>query len=162
LLRVVGQTATDFSSVAFPLADVSGLLEVAALALWGIHLMRIMSGKLQANRFAPLQESLKTRSIEPSDVVATVLDHEPRLIEAFMSAGFTQLSSEYARQTIARVVTLRQACQRWGVDERPFIIELNRRRDRVRSFELPLAPAVVAHRCAPQDQATSTNATTIQ
>lgn len=42
-LRVFFQTATDFAGVAFPVAGVSGLLEVTAIALWGAHLWRVMS-----------------------------------------------------------------------------------------------------------------------
>lgn len=41
-LRVVFQTLTDFTPLAFPVAGVSGLLEVTALALWGAHLAGLM------------------------------------------------------------------------------------------------------------------------
>ena len=41
-LRVVFQTLTDFTPAAFPLAGISGLLEVTALTLWGVHLARLM------------------------------------------------------------------------------------------------------------------------
>jgi hypothetical protein len=147
LLRVVGQTATDFSPAAFPLTGISGLLEVTALALWGIHLLRIMFGKAPRKGLT-LNEDLKTRSIQPLDKVAAVLDDEPRLVETFLLAGFTQLSSDYARQTIARVVTLRQACRRMGVDEQQFIALLNQQRQRLRSLELPLVPTPQADRCS--------------
>jgi len=41
-LRVVFQTLTDFAPAAFPIAGVSGLLEVTALAIWGAHLAGLM------------------------------------------------------------------------------------------------------------------------
>src|SRR5262249_23281390 len=44
-LRVFGQTLTDFTATAFPVAGVSGLLEVTALALWGAHLWSVMAGR---------------------------------------------------------------------------------------------------------------------
>jgi len=43
-LRVAGQTATDFADWVFPLAGVSGVLEVAGLAVWGAPLVRLMLG----------------------------------------------------------------------------------------------------------------------
>ena len=49
-LRVVGQTLTDFTATAFPFAGVSGLLEVAGLAMWGTHLWLIMAGKARIRR----------------------------------------------------------------------------------------------------------------
>jgi hypothetical protein len=42
-LRVVSQTLTDMTSPAFPVAAVSGLLEVAGLALWGLHMWKLMA-----------------------------------------------------------------------------------------------------------------------
>ena len=41
-LRVTMQVATDASAGAFPIAAVSGVLEVAALAIWGASLARVM------------------------------------------------------------------------------------------------------------------------
>jgi hypothetical protein len=46
-LRVAGQTLTDFAPAMFPITGISGVFEVLGLALWGVHLWRIMSGRLQ-------------------------------------------------------------------------------------------------------------------
>jgi hypothetical protein len=140
LLRVVGQTLTDFTPVAFPFAGVSGLLEVSGLALWGGHLALIMAGRprLRAARAEEAAEALAGREIRASDRVALVLEDEPRLLEVFVAAGFSLLASPHARQTIARVVTLSQACRRMGVDEKQFVAELNKARERLRSLELPV------------------------
>ncbi len=42
-LRVAGQSATDFTASAFPVTGVSGLLELAGLTIWGVHLLRLMA-----------------------------------------------------------------------------------------------------------------------
>jgi len=44
-LRVAGQIVTDFTPHAFPVAGVSGVLEVAAIALWGAQLWAAMAGR---------------------------------------------------------------------------------------------------------------------
>lgn len=41
-LRVTFQVLTDLTPLAYPVAGVSGLLEVTALALWGMHLLGLM------------------------------------------------------------------------------------------------------------------------
>jgi hypothetical protein len=141
LVRVAGQTACDFTAFAYPVAGVSGLLEVTGLALWGGHLCLIMAGRARECAAAPADadQPISDRAIRPTDTVAAVLESEPRLLDQFLAAGFTQLSSPYARQSIARVVTLRQACQRTGKDEGIFVASLNAARHRVRSFALPIA-----------------------
>jgi len=42
-IRVVSQTWTDFAAPAFAVTGVSGLLELTGLAVWGVHLWRLMS-----------------------------------------------------------------------------------------------------------------------
>jgi hypothetical protein len=140
LLRVCGQILTDFSPIAFPVAGVSGLLEVAGLALWGGHLFLIMAGyaRVRPTAIATHEPPLSNRDILGTDTVAAVLEAEPQLLGTFLAAGFTQLASPAARRTIARVVTLRQACQRMGLNLDQFVSQLNRERSRLRPLELPL------------------------
>lgn len=52
LLRVALQTLTDWHPVFFGLVGLSGVLEVTGLAIWGIHLARIMLG-VYTRRFQP-------------------------------------------------------------------------------------------------------------
>jgi hypothetical protein len=145
-LRVGGQILTDFTPGAFAIAGVSGLLEVAGLALWGGHLCRIMAGYACLRPAPAVSErpSLAKRDIDSIDTVAAVLEADPRLLGTFLAAGFTQLASPAARNTIARVVTLRQACQRMGVALDPFVAQLNQDRLRYRSLELPLVQTISA------------------
>jgi hypothetical protein len=49
-LRVVAQTLTDYTPHAFPVAAISGLLEVTGLALWGVHLWAVMAGRARYGR----------------------------------------------------------------------------------------------------------------
>ena len=52
-LRVGAQTLTDFTPAAFPAAGASGLLELGGLAVWGVHLWRLMSPTASARPGSP-------------------------------------------------------------------------------------------------------------
>ncbi|HVA49874.1 MAG TPA: DUF1858 domain-containing protein [Pirellulales bacterium] len=127
-LRVVGQTLTDFSPRAFAFAGVSGLLEVSGLAIWGIHLWRVMSGrtKNKFNEHESASPAVADGAIGPGATVAAVLDRHPGLIDTFVAQGFKMLSNPRLRHSIARVVTIEQACRRMDVDCRQFVEALNR------------------------------------
>lgn len=47
-LRVIAQAATDITPRAYPIAGVSGVLEVAGLTWWAVHLVSMMAGKRRA------------------------------------------------------------------------------------------------------------------
>jgi hypothetical protein len=129
-LRVAGQIGTDFTRSAFPVAGVSGLLEVTGLALWGVHLWLVMSGRprlkntplLEAESVAPADGS-----IDAGQTVAAVLDRHPDLLDEFIAHGFTMLTDPALRNSIARVVTIERACRRMGVDTHRFLEDLNGR-----------------------------------
>jgi len=128
-LRVLGQTATDFHHSAFMVAGISGLLEVTGLALWGGHLWQVMSGR--ARLIAPSSQTSPSAALQtdepigPQQIVSTVLDRHPELLEVFVQFGFTTLTNPQFRSTIARVVTIEKACQRMGVDLSVFLTALN-------------------------------------
>jgi hypothetical protein len=148
LLRVTGQTLTDFTPLAFSIAGVSGLLEVSGLAIWGLHMTLIMAGRPQSFACAATEceEDLSCRPIRPEDCVAVVLNHEPRLLATFLANGFTLLANPQVRRMLARVVTLRQACRRMDVDESRFVAQLNESRQHFRSLELPVVTSPVGAR----------------
>jgi hypothetical protein len=154
-MRVVGQTMTDFTETAFPFAGVSGLLEVTGLAMWGTHLWLIMSGRARVRRPASAaseNDSLINRSIRASDTPGRVLEHFPDLLPAFVARGFAALANPRLRTTLARVVTIEQACRRMGVNTEDFVKELNRGRDQqcARQAELPMVPLqALTRRVAP-------------
>jgi hypothetical protein len=129
-LRVFGQTATDMTAGAFPIAGVSGLFEVTGLALWGAHLWLVMSGRARL-RCAPQQAEAAawdgSTPIAAHHTVGAVLERSPELLDVFLHFGFTTLANPQLRRTIARVVTIEKACRRMGVNEAEFLSVLNRR-----------------------------------
>lgn len=127
-LRVFGQTATDLTALAFPVAGVSGLLEVTGLALWGGHLWLIMAGRARLKRERteePAPPLVDGAPIRGEHTVGAVLEREPELLGVFLAHGFTMLASPQLRRTIARVVTIERACRRMGVDLPRFLAALN-------------------------------------
>jgi hypothetical protein len=104
-----------------------------------------MAGKARGSVNSSADEDLASREIRATDTVGAVLEAEPRLLNDFLQAGFTTLASEYARQTMARVVTLRQACRRVGVDESEFVAQLNASRHQLRSRQLPIINESLGH-----------------
>jgi hypothetical protein len=144
-LRVVGQTATDFTGAAFPVTGVSGLLEVTGLALWGGHLWLIMAGRarLRAEQGAtePAEPLLDGVPLGPKHTVGAVVERYPELLDVFLRFGFTMLANPQLRRTIARVVTIERACRRMDVDLAEFLEALNRQRQRARGALPVLEPA---------------------
>jgi hypothetical protein len=146
-MRVGFQTLTDFAPSVYPLAGISGLLEVTGLAIWGVHLWGLMARRdgldepetaamgarpeaTGTSGFIPMESLGLPTAITPDQTVADVLRRCPWLLETFVSAGFTPLQSSVARRTLARLVTIRQACERMEVDLEPLLAKLNERRRR--------------------------------
>jgi hypothetical protein len=122
-LRVGSQTLTDVTNSAFPAAGVSGLLEVTALALWGVHLWRLMNrGQTIEATAHPGQAS---GTVSSHDFVGDVLDRHPELVPIFVSFGFQPLTNPVLRRTMARHVTVGGACQFLGVDLDIFLKAVN-------------------------------------
>ena len=127
-LRVGGQVLTDFWHPAFPIAGVSGCLEVAGLAIWGVHLWRIMAGYVTGSRPS---DAIPYRSSDPilaNHVVGEVLERHPQLLAAFLAFGFKPLASAWLRKTLASRVTIGQACRLAGANEETLLARLNEER----------------------------------
>jgi hypothetical protein len=122
-LRVVAQTATDFSGQSFPVAGVSGMLEVTGLALWGAHLWRIMAGRYPAA--LPEPPPAATGQLTPGQFVGAVLDRHPHLLPTLVAFGFRPLLNPVLQKTLTRRVTLQQACRVAGVDLQMLLSALN-------------------------------------
>jgi len=119
------------------------VLEVTGLAMWGTHLWLIMAGRARIRRPAKAtQESdpLESRSIRAGDTPGRVLEHFPDLLPTFAAHGFAALANPRLRATLARVVTIEQACRRMGNNIDEFLAELNQRRDAQcnRQADLPM------------------------
>jgi hypothetical protein len=147
-LRVVGQTLTDLNPASFPFAGVSGLLEVTGLAVWGAHLWLIMAGRRQSRRWGRPSDGKFTTLRPGSPIVATncvgeVLDHDPDLLDTFLTFGFKPLAIPLLRKTLARRVSIAQACRQLGVDTPELVAALNAAREKHtdRRYALPVLTA---------------------
>jgi hypothetical protein len=144
-LRVGAQTATDFTAAAYPVAGVSGLLEVTSLALWGVHVWRVMIGRFpvpSASGDAPLDADTPITS---RDRVGAVLDRDPALLDVFLAFGFRPLANPILRRTVAPHVSIEAAARQFGVDPADLAGALNaaRKRRPGARYSLP----VLEHRC---------------
>jgi hypothetical protein len=133
-LRVTTQTLTDFTSASFPLAALSGLLEVGGLAVWGIHLWLIMAGRIPRpgaeSGTRPEAELLKPGSpIAANSLVGDVLEQYPELLKVFLSFGFWPLANPLLRRSLARGITLEKACRLTGQDTQKLVEALNKERE---------------------------------
>jgi hypothetical protein len=139
-LRVVAQTLTDFTPHAFPVAAVSGLLEVSGLALWGVHLWTVMAGRARTCLSAKVPYVAAT-PIEVGHTVGEVLARHPELLVTFLALGFRPLASPLLRKTVARHVSIGQACRHLGREPGPVVEALNQARAPT-PHQLPSLPIV--------------------
>jgi hypothetical protein len=108
------------------LAGVSGVLEVSGLALWGIHLWLIMSGRARTRMAVASPTKIKPGApLVATHVVGEALDRYPYLLDTFLSFGFRPLANPLFRRTVARFVTIEQACRRMDVDLNRLLHALN-------------------------------------
>lgn len=121
-MRVGFQTLTDFNAAAFPFAGASGLLEVTALTLWGVHLWRLMNSSAAEESGEPLAPGAL---IAGGQTVGRVLDAYPQLLPVFLELGFTPLRNPVLRATLARTVRLETAARMQGVDLDELLTALN-------------------------------------
>ncbi len=124
-LRVTTQTLTDFTPAAYPVAGISGFLEVLGLALWGIHLWRVMAGKPAAEDTAGDEAPALGMPIHVGHRVGAVLDRYPELLPVFLAFGFKPLANPLLRRMLARNVTIAGACRMLGQDEQALLDALN-------------------------------------
>jgi hypothetical protein len=125
LLRVALQTLTDWSAAVYPLLGISGTLEVAGLAWWGLGLVPIIArGRREAG--APD----RTRGPRPERIgghhrVAEVLDWFPETEWVFLDRDFMAIRQPMLRRTVAWQITLAQAASLRGVPLDELLAALN-------------------------------------
>jgi uncharacterized protein involved in response to NO len=126
LTRVSSQIATDFFPPAYSVMGFSGFIEVVGLTLWGYELFANMRAgkKLETGSLVVAGNGTKLFQITPQTKVADVLTHYPQSLQIFLRHGFTPLSNPVLRRTMARVVTVEQACRREGVNLAELLSEL--------------------------------------
>jgi hypothetical protein len=123
LIRVVTQMLTDWIPRAYPLLGLSGALEVAGLAWWGLGLVGII-----VRRADPADRTLGPRpeQIAGNHRVGDVLDWFPETEPVLLDWGFTAIRQPLLRRTIARQITLAQAAAIRGVSLGDLLVSLNR------------------------------------
>ena len=126
LTRVSSQIATDFFPAAYSVMGFSGFIEVVGLTLWGYELFANMRAgkKLERETSVHDQNGNGRFRITPQTKVADVLTHYPQSLQVFLRHGFGPLANPVLRKTMARVVTIEQACRREGVDLTELLAEL--------------------------------------
>ncbi len=129
-LRVTMQILTDFTPIAYHIAGASGILELTGLAIWGGHLWWLMSPRVASRDGAAMagQALDPTQPIMAGHRVGDVLVQYPWLLETFIAFGFTLLRNPLLRKTLARQVTIAQACRMMDVDLHKLLPALNEHR----------------------------------
>jgi len=129
LTRVSFQIATDFSPAAYHVMGISGFLEVLGLALWGYELVANMREGKKLEREGWPKTVGVSLDITPKTKVGDVLTHYPQSLEVFLRHGFAPLRNPVLRKTMARAITIEQACRRENVDITDLIGELKTMRE---------------------------------
>jgi len=124
LTRVSFQIATDFSPAAYRVMGISGFIEVVGLTLWGYELWANMRAGKKLEKESGWLKTLGQFEITPITRVGDVLARYPQSLEIFLRHGFTPLRNPVLRKTMARVITIEQACRREGVDSNELLNEL--------------------------------------
>jgi uncharacterized protein involved in response to NO len=124
LTRVSFQIATDFSPSAYRVMGISGFIEVIGLTLWGYELIANMRAGKRLEKETGWLKTPGHFEITPSTRVGDVLARYPQSLEIFVQRGFTPLRNPVLRKTMARVITIEQACRREGIDLAELLHEL--------------------------------------
>ena len=82
-------------------------------------------GKKLQKEAGTMLEANQAFQISPTAKVGEVLERYPQSLEVFVRHGFTALRNPVLRKTMARVITIEQACRREGVDMSELVRELN-------------------------------------
>ena len=124
-LRVSLQVLTDLIPGAFRLIGLSGILELAGIATWGVGLWRVMNATKRRDELSA-KDLVRPICVNPEDKVGWILTVAPELLVVFEGFGFTLLRNPLLRQTVARQTSIRKACSLMGVDEASLLAALNK------------------------------------
>jgi hypothetical protein len=118
VIRVLFQSLSAAAGPAWlRVAGISGLLELAALALFGINIWKTMDTVTVEDRAAASYRP----PIAPETRVGALLEAYPGLLPIFVASGFAPLANPVLRRTLARGVSVGQACRMHGVDLDAFL-----------------------------------------
>ena len=120
-IRVLFQALSASNPAWLRVAGVSGILELAALILFAVNLWKTMDTQNADDRAAAAAPA-----IGPGARVGDLLDAYPALLPIFVGSGFAPLANCMMRRTLARGVSVSQACRMHGVDLETFLGRLRR------------------------------------
>ncbi len=121
LMRVAFQIGTDFQEAAYPIAGISGLFEVTGIAVWGVHLWRIMNG------WKPAEQAVEERPsrITAEDKIGLIVEWFPATLPLLIAKGFAPLANPVMRRTMARAISVKTAASHHALDVEQLLVELN-------------------------------------
>ncbi|MCS7265236.1 MAG: DUF1858 domain-containing protein, partial [Armatimonadetes bacterium] len=125
IARIFGQTALDLTSAVNALVAASGFIQWAGIVLWADDLWRniAIAKQVEKEGFSTAEELTE---ITPQTKVATILERYPQTLEVFLRYGFAPLVNPVLRKTMAKVVTIEQACRREGVEMEVLLRDLRK------------------------------------
>lgn len=129
-MRVGFQVLTDLFGWAFPPAAASAPVELTGFGLWAWDLLRTMRAEPDAD--AAQSEGPITPDWRVADVLAAHPESEP----VFLAHGFDAVRNPVLRRTVARRITLAQACRLRGVGLEAFLADLRAAQSRAPSSRL--------------------------
>jgi uncharacterized protein involved in response to NO len=130
VMRVLFQVLSGlFGPVWLKVTGASGILELMALLLFGINLWKTM------NTETP--EDVAVASWKPAiasdTIVGDLLAAYPGLLPVFVVNGFGALANPVLRRTVARTVSIAQACRMHGVNLEAFLGQLSEAQARLQA-----------------------------
>jgi len=129
LIRVLFQSLSGlYGPIWLRVAGASGVLELAGLLLFGYNLWRTLDARTA-------DEEPKIAWLPPlaaSTKVGDLLAAYPNLLPVFVGHGFTALANPIMRKTVARQVSVGQACRMHGIELDGFLKELTEATRRTR------------------------------
>ncbi len=129
LMRVLFQSLSGLYGPAWlKIAGVSGVLELTALVLFGVNLWKT----LNATTADDVAAAGWRPPVAASTTVGDLLTAYPGLLPVFLGNGFTALANPLLRRTLARGVSVAQACRMHGVNLDAFLVQLAEARARLR------------------------------
>ncbi len=129
LMRVLFQSLSGFfGPIWLRVAGVSGVLELLALLLFGINLWKTLDTETPEEVAAAGWKPPIASDTKVGDLLAAY----PDLLPVFVVNGFAALANPVLRKTLARGVSIAQACRMHGVNCEAFLGQLAEARGRVR------------------------------
>jgi hypothetical protein len=121
-IRVAGQSLSVVAGPAWlRFAGISGGFELTAIVLFAINLWRTLNTETAGERAAA-----QAPPIAADALVGDLLDAYPALLPIFVGSGFAPLANPLLRRTVARGVSVAQACRMHRVPVGAFLDRLRR------------------------------------